>query len=87
VGVVAMSSGSHDRLDAGAIGEAAGTKTMVTEDGVVGIRWVRDDVKVTVDKIPLKPVAGLASVAAFHPTKDGAIVMGDTIVFQDEITQ
>jgi hypothetical protein len=79
-------SASHDRLDADAIGKAAGTKTMTAEDGTVGIRWLRDDVKVVVDKVPLNPVAGLASVAAFHPTRDGAIVMGDMIVFQDEVT-
>ncbi len=81
-----VSSGNHDRLDADAIGKAAGTKTMTTEVGTVGIRWLRDDVKVTVDKMPVNPVAGLASVAAFHPTQSGAIVMGDMIVFQDEVT-
>jgi hypothetical protein len=80
------SSGNHDRLDADAIGKAAETKTMTAEDGTVGIRWLRDDVKVTVDKMSLNPVAGLASVAAFHPMQDGAIVMGDMIVFQDEVT-
>lgn len=34
----------------------------------------------------LKPFAGLGSWAAFTPTKHGAMVMGDTVVFQDEVT-
>jgi azurin len=83
---LAQEKGQRDRLDAEAIGKAAGTKAKTTEDGVVGIRWVRDDVKVTVDKMPLKPFAGLVSVAAFHNGQHGAIIMGDMVVFQDEVT-
>jgi hypothetical protein len=76
----------HNHLDAEAIGKAAGTKAMTTEDGVVRIGWARDDVKVTVDKMPLKPFAGLGSVAAFHSWRHGAMVMGDMVVFQDEVS-
>jgi hypothetical protein len=43
-------------------------------------------VKVTVDGMPLKPFAGLGSWAAFTATPHGAMVMGDTVVFQDEVT-
>jgi hypothetical protein len=78
--------GRKRRLDADAIARAAGSKTMATEDGTVGIRWVREDVKVTVDKMPLPPVGALSSVAAFHATPHGATVMGDMVVFQDEVT-
>jgi hypothetical protein len=83
---LAQEKGHRDRLDAEAIGRAAGTKAMMTEDGVVRVRWVRDGVKVTVDKMPLKPFAGLASVAAFQSGRHGAMVMGDTVAFQDEVT-
>jgi hypothetical protein len=55
-------------------------------DGVVRIAWPRSDVKVTVDGMPLHPFAGLGSWAAFTATKHGAMVMGDTVVFQDEVT-
>ena len=41
---------------------------------------------VKVDGMPLKPFAGLGAWAAFTPTKQGAMVMGDTVVFQDEVT-
>ena len=72
-------------LDAEKIGAAAGTKA-TTKDGVVRIAWSRDDVAVTVDGMPLQPFAGLGSWAAFTPAPHGAMVMGDTVVFQDEVT-
>jgi hypothetical protein len=74
------------RLDADMIGTAAGAKAMTTLDGVVRIGWPRADVAVKVDGMPLKPFAGLGSWAAFTPAPHGAMVMGDTVVFQDEVT-
>src|SRR3954454_7257792 len=73
-------------LDADKIGTAAGAKATTTPDGVVRIGWPRTDVKVAVDGLPLKPFAGLGSWAAFTPAEHGAMVMGDTVVFQDEVT-
>lgn len=73
-------------LDAEKIGAAIGTKAMTTPDGVVRMAWNRTDVKVTVDGMPLQAFAGLSSDVAFTPTKDGAMIMGDTVVFADEIT-
>jgi hypothetical protein len=74
------------KLDADKIAEASGSKTTMTNDGVVRIAWPRTDVSVTVDGMPLKPFAGLGSWAAFTPVAHGAMVMGDTVVFQDEVT-
>ena len=74
------------KLDAAAIGEAAGVKATTADDGVVRIAWPRDDVKVSVDGMPLHPFAGLGSWAAFTPTEHGAMFMGDTVVFQDEVS-
>ncbi len=79
-------SNAEGKLDADKIGTASGAKATTTPDGVVRIGWPRTDVKVTVDGMPLKPFAGLGSWAAFTPTKHGAMVMGDTVVFQDEVT-
>jgi hypothetical protein len=84
-GLMAWAKPEH-RLDADKIGAAAGTKATTTKDGVVRIGWARDDVAVTVDGMPLKPFAGLGSWAAFTPTPHGAMVMGDTVAFQDEVT-
>src|SRR5262245_23532264 len=84
--VLSASPGQHDRLDADRIGAAAGTKATTTPDGVVRIAWARTDVRVTVDGGPLKPFAGLGSWGAFTGAPHGAMVMGDTVVFQDEVT-
>src|SRR5437868_6858699 len=73
------------KLDAEKIGVAAGVKATTAPDGVVRIAWARTDVAVAVDGMPLKPFAGLGSWAAFAPMPHGAMVMGDTVVFQDEV--
>jgi hypothetical protein len=73
-------------LDAKAIGAAAGTAASVEPGGVVKINWSREDVAVKVDGMPVPPAAGLGSWAAFTPMPGkGAMVMGDTVVFQDEV--
>jgi len=72
-------------LDATAIGEASGATATATPDGVVKIGWPRTDVTVTVDGMTLPPAAGLGSWAAFAPMGAGAMVMGDTVVFEDEV--
>jgi hypothetical protein len=79
-------SGPEEHLDADKIAAASGAKTTVTPDGVVRIGWPRSDVKVQVDGVQLQPFAGLGSWAAFTAAPHGAMVMGDTVVFQDEVT-
>jgi len=78
---------SGQALSAETIEKAAGSKAATTPDGVVRIGWTRDDVVVTIDTMPFQPAAGLGSWAAFKAMPDGgAMVMGDTVVFADEIT-
>ena len=72
-------------LDAAKIEAASGEKATTTPDGVVRLSFPRHDVKVTVDGVALKPFAGLGSWAAFEATPGGAMMMGDTVVFQDEV--
>lgn len=73
-------------LDAQRIGQAAGVQASALPDGVVRIAWPRTDVRVMVDGMPLPPFAGLESWAAFRPMPHGAMVMGDTVVFEDEVS-
>jgi hypothetical protein len=75
---------AQNRLDAQVIATAAGTKT-TEKDGVVRIEFPRKDVTVKVDGMTLKPAAGLGCWAAFTAAPHGAMVMGDTVVFQDEV--
>jgi hypothetical protein len=84
--ILSAPAAPHERLDAEKIGSAAATKATTTPDGVVRIAWARNDVPVRVDGMPLKPFAGLGSWAAFTKAPHGAMVMGDTVVFQDEVT-
>src|SRR5437879_6439893 len=81
-----LRAAADDKLDADKIAAASGAKATTTQDGVVRIAWPRTDVKVQVDGMPLKPFAGLGSWAAFSPGPHGAMVMGDTVVFEDEVT-
>lgn len=45
----------------------------------------RTDIKVSVDKVILDPFMGLTSWAAFTPVNDQFMVMGDLVLFQDEV--
>jgi hypothetical protein len=82
---LAASAGPDDRLDAEGIASASGARATTTPDGVVRIAWPRTDVPVKVDGHPLKPFSGLGSWATFTKAPHGAMVMGDTVVFQDEV--
>ncbi|MEM7049404.1 MAG: DUF1259 domain-containing protein [Acidobacteriota bacterium] len=73
-------------LDADKISRAAGVPATVAADGVVRIGWARTDVVVQVDGSPLPPFAGLGSWAAFKETPAGVMMMGDEVVFQDEVS-
>src|SRR5262245_9861719 len=84
--VGAKAGGQKAILDAEKIGRAAGSKATTTPDGVVRLAWARTDVKVTIDGMPYQPFGGLGSWAAFTAAPHGAMVMGDTVVFQDEVT-
>jgi len=85
-GWLAFAQPPAHNLDPDAIATASGAKATTTPDGVVRIAWARTDVSVSVDGMPLKPFAGLGSWAAFTAAPHGAMVMGDTVVFQDEVS-
>jgi hypothetical protein len=79
-------SASVGLLDAEAIGAAAGTAASTTGDGIVRVTWARSDVPVHIDGMSFPVAAGLTSWAAFAPTPTGTMLMGDTVVFQDEVS-
>src|SRR5437016_2987946 len=83
-GWFALAEGDH-QLDAQKIANASGANA-ITKGQVIRIEWPRNDVAVKVDGMPLKPFAGLGSWAAFTPAAHGAMMMGDTVVFEDEVT-
>jgi hypothetical protein len=73
-------------LDPLVIGTATRLDPVHTADGVVRVSFARDDVSVTVDGSPLAPAAGLTTWAAFTPAPGGALLMSDTVLFEDEVT-
>ena len=83
---LAPTSSAAPALDADAIGRAAGVAATATPDGVVRIGWSRSEVAVTVDGARLDPAAGLGSWAAFESASGGAMMMGDTVLFEDELS-
>src|SRR5438876_1092176 len=55
-------------------------------EGVFKVTVPRNDVKIVVDGWTMPPFMGLASWAAFTEAKMGGVmVMGDTVLFQDEV--
>ena len=73
-------------LDTARIDQLTGLKGKFNEkEGVYKIAFPRNDVKVVVDGWTMPPFMGLGTWAAFTATKDGAMVMGDTVLFEDEV--
>lgn len=86
VGEAPLQQRNRGALDAAAIGSVVGTEAKATEDGVVRVTWPRSEVPVTIDGLAFPPAAGLTSWAAFQSSDGGAMLMGDTVVFQDEVS-
>lgn len=78
---------AHADLNTAKIEEVAGAKgTFNQDEGVFKVTYPRNDVKVSVDGTILPPFMGLTSWAAFKAGKEAdAMVMGDMVLFQDEV--
>lgn len=73
-------------LDSAKIDQITGLKGKLNEkEQVYKVTWPRSEVKVGVDGWTMPPFMGLGTWAAFTETKDGAMVMGDTVLFEDEV--
>jgi hypothetical protein len=73
-------------LDTAKIDQLTGLKgTMNQAEGVYKVTFPRDDVKVSVAGWQMPPFMGLGTWAAFQGTNDKAMMMGDTVLFEDEV--
>ena len=73
-------------FDTPKIDQITGLKGKMNEkEGVYKVTFPRNDVKVVVDGWTMPPFMGLGTWAAFTETKSGAMVMGDTVLFEDEV--
>jgi hypothetical protein len=73
-------------LDTAKIDQITGLKGKLNEkEQVYKVTLPRNDVKVAIDGWTMPPFMGLGTWAAFAETKSGAMVMGDTVLFEDEV--
>jgi hypothetical protein len=73
-------------IDTAAIESATGLKGAYNKtENVFKVSKPRDDVKVGVDRWTMPPFMGLTSWAAFTPMGQQTMLMGDTVLFEDEV--
>jgi Domain of Unknown Function (DUF1259) len=85
--LIMISSTFAADLDTARIDQITGLKGKFNEkEGVYKVTFPRDDVKVVIDGWAMPPFMGLGTWAAFTSTQNGAMVMGDTVLFEDEVT-
>ncbi|HEU5237948.1 MAG TPA: DUF1259 domain-containing protein [Pyrinomonadaceae bacterium] len=81
-----ISSAFAGKLDTAEIDRLTRLKGKFNEkEGVYKVTFPRNDVKVVVDGWTMPPFMGLGTWAAFTSTQNGAMVMGDTVLFEDEV--
>ena len=74
------------QLDTAAIESITGlTGTMNKAENVFKVSKPRTDIKPSVDRWTLPPFMGITSYAAFMPTPGGTMLMGDTVLLEDEV--
>src|SRR5690349_1881844 len=76
-----------ETLDTAKIEQITGVKGALNkEENVFKVSQPRTDVKVSIDGRAMEPFMGLTSWASFMPgVKTQAMVMGDLVLFQDEV--
>ena len=73
-------------IDTAAIETATGLKGSCNQaENVFKVSKPRDDVKINVDRWTMPPFMGLTSWAAFTPMGSSTMMMGDTVLFEDEV--
>lgn len=81
-----VSSAFAADLNTARIDELTGLKGKMNEkEGVYKVTFPRNDVKIIVDGWTMPPFMGLGTWAAFTATENGVMVMGDTVLFEDEV--
>jgi Domain of Unknown Function (DUF1259) len=85
ISLIAVAHSLGADLDTGKIDQITGLKGKLNEkEGVYKVTLPRADVKVAVDGWTMPPFMGLGTWAAFTGTNEKAMMMGDTVLFEDE---
>ena len=82
-----LQAAGETALDTAAIEAITGLKGVSNQaEGTFKVSKPRNDVAITVDQVRMAPLMGLTSWATFAPgTKDRVMVMGDMVLFEDEV--
>src|SRR5438067_7431594 len=84
--LIAATLSAHADLDTAKIDQLTGLKGKMNQaEGVYKVTFPRDDVKVSVAGWTMPPFMGLGTWAAFQGTNEKAMMMGDTVLFEDEV--
>jgi uncharacterized protein DUF1259 len=82
----ALIGSAYGALDMAKIDQITGLKGKLYEkEGAYKVTFPRNDVKIVVDGWTMPPFMGLGTWAAFTESKNGALMMGDTVLFEDEV--
>ena len=73
-------------IDWGQVDQAIGRKGAAQPGGIYKYGLPRSDFKVTVDGVAIKPTLAFGSWVAFEPAGDGAMVMGDLVLTDTELS-
>ncbi len=86
VALVLCASASAAAIDWSRVDQALGKKGTDQPGGVHKYGLPRSDLNVTLDGVTLKPALALGSWVAFQPVGDGAMVMGDLVLTDTEVS-
>ena len=83
---IALAFPAEAATDWAAVGHALGKDGSLQPGGVYRVALPRSDLKVVVDGVQIKPALALGSWLAFEDMGDHAMVMGDLVLLQDEVS-
>ena len=83
--IIATSANAAE-IDWSKVDQALGKPGSIQPGGVHKWGLPRTDLKVTVDGVPLKPAFALGSWVAFMPKDGNAMLMGDLVLTEDEVS-
>src|ERR1700676_5548457 len=86
-GLTALHAADEAALDTATIEVITGLKGVSNQtEGTFKVSQPRNDVAITIEQVRMAPFMGLTSWAAFAPgMKDRVMVMGDMVLFEDEV--
>ena len=85
VAIAISTTANAQEIDWKKIDDALGRSAAVTAD-VHRYGFPRTDLSVTLDGVAIKPALALGGWTAFKPTHGGAMLMGDLVLLESEIT-